>query len=306
MSEAEQQPKAVKLRLRDLFEADADDILTARKRGKVVLATDDIARSGEDLEHVVRQVLQARLPAAYSVGHGHVVDRTLSTCGQFDAIVSDKFANPLLFSTRGKSEYLPIEAVYAVGEIKSRYDKQKKPFELFSKHLKQLHGLLRPPADKNFFLVGGKGRGMWMAGETSELRPCKNPIFSFMLFAESNNFKMTDVEALYKATPLQELPNIVCFLDKGVIMYGQFEHGAQETNHFHGSPENAHIYDARDCKSSRWVFHANESERRSGAHLGWLYYLLASHLYYSTLHPADPMDYAYSILADSEYTQSTF
>ena len=293
---------AVRLRLRDLFEADADEIFAARKRGKVVSGT-DISQSGADVEHAVRQVLSNRLPSAYSVGHGHVVDQTLATCGQFDVIVSDKFANPLLFSTKGQSDYVPIEAVYAVGEIKSRYDKQRKPFELFSKHMRQLRDLVRQPAERNFFLTGGKGRGMLMAGETSELRPCKNPLFSFMFFVEADNFKYSDIRELYSSTPLEYLPNIVCFLDQGLIVYNQFDAIGKDTLHFHGSPEFAHIYDAKYSRKSKWVFHKINGDKRHGAHLGWLCYMLASHLFYSTLQPADPMQYAYTILADPTFEQ---
>ncbi|HEY9681881.1 MAG TPA: DUF6602 domain-containing protein [Oculatellaceae cyanobacterium] len=295
----------IRLQLRELFEADADDIFAARKRGKVVRGTNNIAQSGEDVEYAVRQVLTSRLPSAYNVGHGHVVDRTLKTCGQFDVIVSDKFANPLLFSTKGNSDYLPIESVYAVGEIKSLYDKQKKPFEKFSKHLEELHELNRPDVDQNFYLVGGKGRGIILPGETSDRRPRKNPLFSFMFFVESGQFKLSDIKALYESTPIRYLPNVVCFLDLGIIAYGQYtSKNYAKTNHFHATPEFCETYDNRGQQFSRRTFHKITGDKKNGAHLGWLYHMLAHHLYYSTLQPVEPMLYANSILADPNIEQS--
>ena len=295
--------KVAQLHLRELFELDAIDILSARKKGQVIGRTNDLNQSGISVENALRQILQSRLPGAYHIGHGHVVDKTLSSCGQFDVIVADTFANPRLLQTEGDSEYLPVEAVYAVGEIKSQYYKKENPFEKFSKHLQDLHQLQRAEAAYNFFLPSGRGRGVLYQGETSDLRPNKNPFFSFMFFAESGDFKLNHLNEIYKTTERIHLPSVVCFLDSGIIAYGQFAAGVEVTNSFHYTPSNGDIYDQANGTTSRWVYHFNNGSFKHGTHLGWLYFLLASHLHYSTLRPFEPMDYAETVLGGADYHQ---
>lgn len=294
--------KIAALHLRELFELDAIDLVSARRKGQVIHDTHDISQAGISLESVLRAILQRRLPSGYHVGHGHVVDKTLTSCGQFDAIISDAHANPFLLQTEGGSEYVPVEAVYAVGEIKTKYDRSKKPFDKFSEHLREIQSLERADAEQGFFLVGGKGRGLWMPGFTSDRRPRKNPIFSFMFFAESDDFKPGHVQDLYRSANKKHLPSVVCFLDSGLLLYGQFADNEIIANGFHYMPEDGDLYE-NETTVSRWVYHCNTSEHKLGTHLGWLYFLLASHLHHSTLKPLDPMEYAHNILGGTDYNQ---
>lgn len=294
--------KDARLVLRELFEHDAQEILAARNKGLLIHRTDDISQSGQPVEHAVRRVLEARLPTGYHIGHGHVVDNTLKSCGQFDVIISDTLASGLLLKTESGSEYVPIEATYAVGELKSTYDKQSKPFEVFSSRLRELRSLNRPKVSKNFFLIGGKGRGVEFPGTSSDKRPYKNPLFSFMLIADSTKFDVQHVRELYANSEKGLLPNVVCLLDQGVIMYGQFDVQSESTCSFHYLPEFSHLYDEKHNRS-RWVFHRDKSDTSRGVHLGWLYVMLAKHLQYCTLQSPDPIEYGKNILADGTSEQ---
>ncbi|MDQ5937392.1 MAG: hypothetical protein QG574_4751 [Cyanobacteriota bacterium erpe_2018_sw_21hr_WHONDRS-SW48-000092_B_bin.40] len=294
------------LKLLELFELDAAEIMAARKRGKIIHRTKEISQSGSPVENTVRRILSSRLPTAYHVGHGHVLDQDLKTCGQFDVVISDKFANPLMLETDEHCEYTPVEAVYAVGEIKSKYDQNAKSFQRFSQHIRELKTLKRSYAEPNYFSTGGKGRGLLLDVRTSEKRPLKNPIFTFMFFAESDDFALKQIESHYKSEDIKNLPNVVCFLDRGVVMYAQFENkNARSSRQIHYDPEFATIYDAKIGATSRWILQEVEGEFKNGVHLGWLYYLLATHLHYCTLKPLDPMDYANNILGKNRQLQTT-
>lgn len=300
--------KPAAIRLKELFEIDAIDLMSARLKGKIIRETKDINQSGISIETTLRRILKTRLPGGYHVGHGHVVDKTLSSCGQFDVIISDSFANPFLLKTEGDSEYVPVEAVYAVGEVKTSYLRKEKQFEKFTKHLQELHSLKRAPAEGNFYLMNGKGRGALFEGVTSDKRPRKNPLFSFMFFCETGDFKPEHVSELYKKHDRKHLPSVVCFLDSGLLVYGQFSNlNEATTSRFHYTPELGDIYDIdEDGRQliSHWLYHSHEGEFKMGTNLALLYFLLASHVHYSTLKPLEPMDYAVGVLGDTKFQQS--
>lgn len=302
-------PKPAEIRLKELFEIDAIELVSARRKGRIIHATKDVSQSGISIETTLRRILQARLPGGYHVGHGHVVDKTLSSSGQFDVIISDSFANPFLLKTDGDSEYVPIEAVYAVGEVKSCYARKENQFEKFTKHLHELHSLSRAPAEGNFYLMNGKGRGALITGDSSDKRPRKNPLFSFMFFCETGDFKPEHVRDLYKSHDKKYLPSVVCFLDSGSLVYGQFSNFDKETtSRFHYTPEVGDIYDlveegSSERLTSRWLYHCYEGEFKMGTNLALLYFLLASHVHYSTLKPLEPMDYAAGVLGKTRFRQ---
>ncbi len=72
-----------------VLQADAAEILGARDRARTIHRTRDIDAAGAEVEQTVREVLRRKLPAAYYVGHGHIVDEQLTTSSQMDVVIAD-------------------------------------------------------------------------------------------------------------------------------------------------------------------------------------------------------------------------
>ena len=62
------------LRIGDIYEKEAQDLLNSKRSVSIVHATGDIDASGDELEIPIRKFLRKRLPEKYYVGHGHIVD----------------------------------------------------------------------------------------------------------------------------------------------------------------------------------------------------------------------------------------
>jgi uncharacterized protein DUF6602 len=124
----------------EVYQAEVDRLLNSRRRSKVIHRSGNIDASGDELEEPFREMLRRRLPSKYFVGHGHVVDQELRVSRQFDVIIADNSASPILFEAENGCQYFPWESVSAVGEIKSTYASGKRPVATFAKsveHLKQ-------------------------------------------------------------------------------------------------------------------------------------------------------------------------
>lgn len=104
-----------------LLAEEARELLVARKRGAVVHRTGDFDTAGAEFEAGFRAWLTRRLPIAYKVSHGHLVDTNRVSSPQLDVIVADGLSSLTLFTAADGTEYLPIDSAFAVGELKSRY-----------------------------------------------------------------------------------------------------------------------------------------------------------------------------------------
>jgi hypothetical protein len=77
---------------------------------------------GNEREHPVREFLRQRLPAAFRVDGGEVIDLFGNTSPQVDLLVSDSQRNfPLV---EGSSVILPVEALLVAVEVKSLLDRE--------------------------------------------------------------------------------------------------------------------------------------------------------------------------------------
>ncbi|MBA2571134.1 MAG: hypothetical protein H0V04_08150 [Chloroflexi bacterium] len=72
-----------------LLAEEARELLVARKRGAVVHRTGDFHTAGAEFEAGFRAWLTRRLPIAYKVSHGHLVDTNRVSSPQLDVIVAD-------------------------------------------------------------------------------------------------------------------------------------------------------------------------------------------------------------------------
>jgi hypothetical protein len=255
--------------------SDAKRLFDARERCSTIHHTDDVRAAGDEVECAVQKVIRGKVPATYHVGHGHIVDATLATSPQIDVIISDSSA-PVLFTTENGSEYFPYESVHAIGEVKSTY--KKGHIDEFVETIRNIKSTLtRPPTPPNYI---GNGVTLGTNMSSSEPRPYRNPIFSFMLFVSGESFDLLNSGDVFKTTEVALLPNVICLLDRGIVVNAQTKTltamGQASLGPVNINPEfNAQLTTA----PSRWCFVPfGDDMTRSGSNLGFLWLTLMSHL----------------------------
>lgn len=303
--------KERKLELAQVLQSDAAELVAARTKALLIHGTGDIDACGDEVEMAARTVLRRKLPAAYYVGHGHILDVTWTSSPQFDVILADGTGTPILFQGENGTEYFPYESVYAVGEVKTTYRKSKKYVEAFSDSLSFVRNKLRREATLNDSLPGGIKLGRPL--RVDDKRPLRNPLFSFMLFVDSGDFHPNDLRALFSDRPASELPNVICFLDRGILMYmgvsAVFGPDGPKDVQFGGidlypefapRPSGVAADQRLDCRG--WVFRTFESESHphSGS-FGFLYFALTNHLRVCVLQPPDMFAYLTPAFAGSSH-----
>ena len=284
-------PKLPKLELEQVMQSDAAEMVAAREKAVLIHHTRDIDAAGDEVEKAVRRVIQRKLPAAYYVGHGHIVDSLLNTSPQFDVIIADNSRSPILFITENGTEYFPYESIYAVGEVKSSYYKTKKYVHTFVQNLARVQTELQREKVPPTYLPGGievSGSGVSLPGAP----PYRNPMLSFMVFIDSNDFQIADVEELYSSTPDSELPNILCLLDKGVVLNAKVPVGAEGDTPLSSINIHPEFNTETAGETNNWIFVPfGTLENRIGANFAFLYFVLAQHLGSCLLEPPNLLQY---------------
>ena len=212
---ASKKPEPV-LELTKVYQEAASQIVKARDRSKVIHKSGNIRASGDEIERPFRELIQRKLPSRYYVGQGHIVDKNLSISPQLDIIVADNNATPILFSSEDGTEYFPYESVYLFGEVKSSYLGAKKYLESFADTSAAImKKMVREQTPRNY--IGNRiylGKGLHSDRE----EPYLNPMFAFLVFADSGDVAVGNLIEPYNTIPDDLLPNLVCFLDGKLIV----------------------------------------------------------------------------------------
>lgn len=264
-------PARARLDLAQAFELDARTLVESRTKSLVSHGTRNIRSAGDEVEVPFRKVLRGRLPKAYHVGHGHIVDSKLSVSPQVDVIVADAETVPVLMCNVDGNEYVPFESVYAIGEVKSSFDPRKKPVHTFCDTLDCLtQDLERATVSIPTRHAFGPSRD--------------NPLFSFMIFVESSAYAWRHLEGLFKERPIERLPSVVCLLDRGLLLFAR---GIEDNDSLYLDDVPGHIWNLYD-KDTGWSFLAlNEASYPAGARFATLYMLLMRHLSRTRLETPD-------------------
>lgn len=265
---------SLKFELERVFKSDAADILAAREKARILHHGRDIRTAGDEVEMAVRKVLGRKLPSSFYIGHGHIVDEHLRQSSQLDVVIANKDGVPVLFQAENESEYFPYEGVYAIGEVKSSYDSSKQYIHAFADTLKTIRSQLQ--------------RKQFKAATPFRLSPLPygNPLFSFIFFVDQGDFQVEQIRDLYRERPAEELPNIVCILNRGVIV-NAVSHMWKEKwiPTEQGKPHSISLIPERNSDyrfqpiEFHWVLTEHgEDETQLSANLANFYYLLMQHL----------------------------
>lgn len=261
-----------------IFKSDADDVINAREAAIQIHGT-DIRAAGNEVEVTVREYFKRMLPSRYYVTHGHLIDVNGEVSSQLDIIIADNFNIPSLMTTKDGTEYIPIDSVYAIGEIKSTYYKSEKYIEKFSDVLEDIKTRLYHEEIPNTAIDGIKDDTLLRDMALAKGNRILNRIYSFMLFVEGGDLVFEDIASFYIARPKALLPNVVTLLNLGLIVYGTIKPTEFAVHRY---PDEEHSID------SDWFFSplpGAESGSMEGNHLGYLYYNLVEHLSNSYLEP---------------------
>jgi hypothetical protein len=180
---------------------------------------------------------------------------------QTDIIVTVSLSSPPLFQADDGTEYVPFESVFALGELKSTFYTGQQPLEKAISIIRDVRTGLFRPATK------------------------RNPLFYFVLFVDSGDLQLERVADLYNSTPVEDLPNIVCWLEHGTLLY------AKLTKNGLGQliPLNYLLSPSLDRSSGEqyaWtLMQWGTDERRAGSHLAALIGILSQHLEQCVLEP---------------------
>jgi hypothetical protein len=119
-------------------------------------------------------------------------------------------------------------------------------------------------------------------------------LFSFMVFVDSSDFKPEDLEGLYGTMPAEYLPNILYFVDKGMMLSMKFgDIGGAHPMEINLYPEVTDKIGLMGYKS-KWCLHLfkdDDEEVGLGMAFFTFYYLLMSHLGSCSLRPLSLLPY---------------
>ncbi len=225
------------------------------------------------MEIAVREYLSRTLPAKFHVTHGHLIDRVGAVSPQLDVIVSDNVLLPALMRSRDGTEYVPFDSTYAFGEVKSTYSSSEKPIQSFSSVIRKTRSeLLRPDIPNTAFGDEIKDDALMFDIIHGSPNRLHNPLFTFMVFVDGGDFDSSKMADFFAQTGDEALPNIIVFLNTGVIFAGALTENSLSFNRY---PE------YHPERGGTWYFskiHGPHDSLPEGNHLSFLYYNLIMHL----------------------------
>ncbi|RYD56706.1 MAG: hypothetical protein EOP56_11705 [Sphingobacteriales bacterium] len=238
---------------------------------------------------------------------GHIVDSRLIASSQLDVLIADSKGSPVL-SSEDKVDYLAYESVYAFGEIKSAYYKSSKPIEKFIAAIEKVNNQLQREKSSVFQItqdIKYSGNNFDDNMQTKDGWFYRNPLFKFMFFGDSKSVTIHDLYHIVKDHDPQNLPNIICFLDKGILVQANMEIddtktlnlSINENNDINWTPHTkitgVGLYPEFNVKyeSEAYNWFLLEFDNKNASCLAYLIYALNYHLSRCIVLKADLMKY---------------
>jgi hypothetical protein len=261
------------------------ELQSALKRARILHSDSDIDSGGHHFEDSARTILQRRLPGRYDLGKGHVVDHGWASSTEFDVVIADVSAGSIFFTASDGTRYYPFEGVYGLGEVKSSYRHRDRQLAKLVEAVTFVKSTLRrEPTPSNF--ATGLGAVPMLYGDW----PYRNPLFTFALFAEAGDFEIEHVAEAYAGVPWKCLPNVLCFLDKGIVALCEMVRRADSDEYSVGPlvtvPEFATVDGGEQYA---WVLlPMGEGAEREAGNLVTLQWAIVTHIEKTVLMPAKP------------------
>ncbi len=273
------------LSINDFFWLDVRKIKNACRQADIIKGkAKNIRSSGDEVEITVRNFFKEKLAPKYDVTTGHIVDKNLKVTPQLDIIIADSNKSPVLVTLTDKTQHIFYETVCAIGEVKkSWYGDDLLPG--FSDTLKIIKTELERSDVERNVLECGDSQLRIKSNVTDN--PRRNMLFSFMLFAEGS-FKFSKIKSIIDSTPNEYLPNVIVFLEEGVILNVDKKKLIQNEIVINLYPELATKDDGE------WIYIGlNEENQR----LTYLYMMLLEHLKQTVVETPDIQSYTRKLIS---------
>lgn len=273
------------LSIKDFFWLDVQKIKSACKQADIIRGdAKNVRTAGDEVEITLRNFFKEKLAPKYDVTTGHVVDHNLKVSPQLDVIIADSIKSPVLATLTDKTQHVFYETVYAIGEVKkSWYDDSL--LEKFSSTIKTIKTELeRDDIGKDILECGDNQ--LKIKGEVTS-NPRHNMLFSFMLFAEKS-VSLKKITNTINATPNEFLPNVIVFIEGGVVVNVNKSMLVQNKVEINLYPELVTKDDGE------WIFIGLDEENQR---LTYLYLLLLEHLKQTIVATPDIQSYTKKLIS---------
>jgi hypothetical protein len=159
MADPAKNHELVKFDILPFLRRNVQELIDARITGMEMNRGKDIRAGGDEVEEPLRRVLQSRLPEAYHVGEGHIVNYANTQSPQLDVIITSRENMRVLYRGEKGTNYYASDSVRAIGECKSTYYESKKYIQQFSEKLRYIRD------DMGWRIVAGwqNGGGLGLA-----------------------------------------------------------------------------------------------------------------------------------------------
>lgn len=273
------------LSIKDFFWLDVQKIKSACKQADIIRGdAKNVRTAGDEVEITLRNFFKEKLAPKYDVTTGHVVDHNLKVSPQLDVIIADSIKSPVLATLTDKTQHVFYETVYSIGEVKkSWYDDTL--LEKFSSTIMTIKTELeRDDIGKDILECGDNQ--LKIKGEVTS-NPRRNMLFSFMLFAEKS-VNLKKITNTINATPNEFLPNVIVFIEGGVVVNVNKSMLAQNKVEINLYPELVTKDDGE------WIFIGLDEENQR---LTYLYLLLLEHLKQTIVATPDIQSYTKKLIS---------
>lgn len=291
------------LDIANIFRSEAEDLRKAREKAIRIHGTADIKAAGNEVEINVRGFFKRMLPKNLYVTHGHLIYENGVVSPQLDMIIADTANLPSLFTTNDGTEYIPIDSVYACGEIKSTYYKCHNYISAFSEVLSKIktemahEEILNTTYKKNKLDGSELMRDMYLNKDNKIL----NKIYYFMLFVDKGDFDFSEVKSLFKSTDKSRLPNASILLNEGAIFFGRLGDKSFSSERYP---------DENTENGYSWYFSPFEPSNKNGSlegyNLGYLYYSILQHISNSYLQAPNLNKYLSTIMGGQQGSSAEY
>lgn len=274
----------IKFELNQVYKTYAEQLLLASNLSRFLLNNSNIDSAGEQIEGTLRILLKNLLPDRVTVTHGHVVDKNVNISYQLDVLIAESFYTKSLIKSLDGTEFYPIEAIFAFGEVKKTWSQSKLVNAIKSiSRCKDKMERFRIPSDHI-----STGSNFIKLSNNLTVNPFRNPLFSFTFSIDfDKTYNRNKLTEIYNTQPPGNLPNVSVILNQGIIVCVEEAKLKEDELSIKLYPEFNDI--ANKC---RWVLLRLSPEEN----LAYLIFMLTQHINDTILEKVSAMDYAKSMM----------
>ena len=279
----------VKFELTQVYKTYAEQLQLAGNVSNFLLESANINSAGQQVEGSLRVLLKNLLPDRVSVTQGHIVDKKTNVSYQQDVLITESFYTKSLIRSLDGTEFYPVEAIFACGEVKKTWSQTK--LEAAIKSIKRnKDDLQRTKIPSNQIQTGSN---FIQLSDNISANPFRNPLFCFTFSMDYdityNEKKLTEI--YNNETNKLYLPNISVILNRGIIVCVDKDKLSTGIIEIKLYPE----FNKTDNKCTWVMLRLNPEEN-----LAYLIFMLTQHINDTILEKVSAMEYGSSMIEISK------